>query len=74
MLLDRTFSEEYPFNAGVPRGSIRGPTLFQPYFNDLPDDVICSIATYTDTTIFFRCDQASDLWQQLQLASELVSD
>ena len=54
MLLDRTFSEEYPFNAGVPQGSIRGPTLFQSYFNDLPDDVICSIAIYTDDTTIYE--------------------
>ena len=27
-----------------------------------------------DTTLYFKCDQASDLWQQLELASELESD
>ena len=44
-------------------------------FNDLLDDVICNIATYTDDTSFWsKCDQASDLWQQLELASELESD
>ena len=43
--------------------------------NDLPDDVICDIAIYSDdTTIYSKCDQASDLWQQLVLASELESD
>ena len=25
-------------------------------------------------TLYFKCDQASDLWQQLELASELESD
>ena len=24
-----------------------------------------------DTTLYSKCDQASDLWQQLELASEL---
>ena len=44
-------------------------------FNDLADDVICNIGTYTDDTSFWsKCDQASDLWQQLELASELESD
>ena len=52
-----------------------GPTLFLLYINDLPDDVICDIAIYAyDTTVYSKCDQASDLWQQLELASELESD
>ena len=39
------------------------------------DDVICNIAIYADdTTLYSKCNQASDLWQQLELASELESD
>ena len=38
-------------------------------------DVICNIAIYADDTTFYsNFDQASDLWQQLELASELESD
>ena len=45
------------------------------YINDLPDVVICNIAIYADdTTLYSKCDQAPDLWQQLELASELESD
>ena len=45
------------------------------YINDLPDDVICDIAIYADdTTLYSKCDRASDLWQQLELASEFESD
>ena len=33
-----------------------------------PDDVICNIATYADdTTLYSKCNQASDLWQQLEI-------
>ena len=42
--------------------------------NDLHDDVVCNIAVYADTTPYSKCDQASDLWQQLKLAFELESD
>ena len=32
----------------------------------------CNIATYDDdTTLYSRCDQPSDLWQQLKFASGL---
>ena len=75
VVLDGKSSQEYPVNAGVPQGFILGPTLFLLYINDLPDDVICDIAIYADdTTLYSKCDQASDLWQQLELVSELESD
>ena len=79
MVLDGKSLPEYPANAGVPQGSIIGPTLFLLYINTFPtiylDDVICNISIYADdATLYPKCDQASDLWQQLESASELESD
>ena len=36
---------------------------------------MCNIAINADdTTLYSKCDQASDLWEQLELASEFESD
>ena len=61
---------------GVAQGAILGPTPFVLYINALLGDIICSIAINAadDTTFCSNCDQASDLRQQLELASELESD
>ena len=75
MVLGGKSSQEYPVYAGVAQGFILGPKLFLLYMNDLPDDVICDIAIYADdATPYSKCDQASDLRQQLELASQLESD
>ena len=43
--------------------------------NDLPDDVSYDITIYGgDTTLYSKCNQASELGQQLELVSELESD
>ena len=52
-----------------------GPTLFLLYIHDLPDGVICNIAIYAvDATLNSKWDQVSDLWQQVEILSELESD
>ena len=73
MVLPGKSSQEYPANATVSQESIFGPIFsFLQYINGHPDDVICNITIYAgDTTVYSKCDQASDLWQQLEFASEL---
>ena len=75
MVLDGKCSQEVPVSAGVPQGSILGPTLFLLSINDLPDGVISGIGNYADdTTLYSGFDEASDLWRQLELATELEFD
>ena len=74
VILDGKSSQEYLVNPGVPQAFNLGSTLFILYVDYLPD-VICNIAIYAnDTTVYSKCDQTSDLWQQLELASKLESD
>ena len=50
------------------------PNLLLLYINDLLD-VICNTNIYADdATLNSKCEQASDSWQQLGLASEVECD
>ena len=63
MAFDGKSSQEYPVNTDVPQGSILGLTLLLLYNYELPNDAICSIASYAeDTPLYSKCGQTSDLW------------
>ena len=72
VVLDWTFSQKYPYNANVSYGSNFGPTFFPLYINDLPCDVIFIIAIFFDDSTFYcKCDQTSDLRQQIEVTLNL---
>ena len=78
VVLDGKSSQEYPISSEVPQGSIFGPALCLPYINDLPALSSCMIFIHSYSYLCWwyyslLCDQASGLWKQLELASELES-
>ena len=70
---DGKSSQEYSVNVGVPQGSILGSTFSLLYimtFLTMLSVILLSMLII----LLSKCDQASDLWQELKLASELESD
>ena len=77
VVLDGKSSQKYPDNAGLSPASIFDLAFLLLYITDFPDTITCNISIYADdTTLQTKCDRndASDLWQQLDLASKLESD
>ena len=58
-------------------GFLKAPILVLhfSYYTLMTFPYLCNIAIYADdTTLYSKCNQASDPWQQLELASEIESD
>ena len=68
-------SQEYLVKAGVTQGSICCATLFLLY-TLMTSLLMLSVILLSMLviTLYCKCDQISDLWQQLKLTSELESD
>ena len=65
--MDGKSSQEYLVTAGVPQGSNLGPTIF--YYTLMSYMMMLSNITISavDTTLYYKCDQASDLSQTTRI-------
>ena len=54
VVIDGQSSDIHLLNAGVPQGSVLGPTLFLLFINDLPDHILASFVDIfaDDTTVW----------------------
>ena len=72
MVLDGKFSQEYPATS-----EFLNVLFMVLHFSEytLITFLIFNVASYADdTALYSKCDQESDLWKQLALASALESD
>ena len=61
-------------NAGVPQGSVLGPTLFLIFINDLPDEVLSRIGIYADDSSLYSSLGKSVFFEKVESTGELELD
>ena len=74
VVLDGHSSPLYNINAGVPQGSVLGPTLFLVFINDLPDGALSRIGIYADDTTVYSSVGKSGVFEKVESAAELQDD
>ena len=71
MVLEGKSSQEYPVNARISQGSILGHTFSILHTDDIL--IMLSVVSLSILMIpfstLYKCDQATELWQQIELAS-----
>ncbi len=75
VVLNGFSSSSYPINAGMPQGSILGPTLFLIFINDLPEAIDSQVGIYADDTTIYSClKNKSSVADKTNLAVRLEMD
>ena len=74
VVLDGQSSPLFCINAGVPQGSVLGPTLFLVFINDLPDGMLSRIGIYADDTTLYSSLGKSGIFEKVESAGELERD
>ena len=74
VVLDGQSSPLFCINAGVPQGSVLGPTLFLVFINDLPDGMLSRIGIYADDTTLYSSLGKSGIFEKVESVGELERD
>ena len=75
VVLDGQSSSQHSINAGVPQGSVLGPTLFLVFINDLPDHVLSKLGICSDdSAVYSSYEGTSSEWYRLEMVADIEDD